>query len=152
MSIAMVNAVRKMSGDKIPVIDLSSYEQNNYCGYEERYSAQKDALARGFKDFLDTYERNRKHTLPAIENVIHYTVVTEFENICSVKGVDVVYKDMTIHMRFILDGVDERIEHKDVIGCNTISGKYNNDDLRIHCTKMEESDNEECWEYVIQFI
>lgn len=148
MSNTMLAAIRKMSGNRLPIIDLSEYEFNDDSSVEF-FEATKEAVKVGFEDFLHTYDMNWREYMFRLENIIHYTITHDFEDVFYVKGVDIKYSDITVHFRFVLDGIDTVVAHSNVIATSSYKTKYNHNEVNISFEKYRTSDSDEYWQYTI---
>lgn len=100
-------------------------------------------------DFCDLYRRNVTKDKYTLEDVFDECVSCELDEIIKMRGIDILYSNMSVHMRVVVDGVDKPTDHHKVISSKNFVVAYEGSTAVIHLERFLLNESDEYWEYYI---
>lgn len=149
MGLGMLKAIRVMTGSKRYIVDISGYDRVGDANNDARYVATREAIHRDFKDFELPYVNNRKKFMNSLESVLHWTILHDFNSVVEFEEVTIKYRDVTVHIRLILDGIDEKLENGTILTSGEFKTMYLNEELELYYNRISVGE-EEYWQYIIK--
>ncbi|MCM1441060.1 MAG: hypothetical protein NC131_17940 [Roseburia sp.] len=146
---SILTCLRQRGVQNIPVINLPGIRFGKGGIYAYPMKDVKQELCEKFGSFYHDYLSYTAKGYCSLEDAIHDTVLCRFDDIATLSGVDIAYHDVLLRMRFIVDGIDDRVEHKTHIFSSNYIVEYANRELMIHFEKFRVVDTEEWWEYIL---
>lgn len=103
---SVLSAMRSMLGDAVPTVHINTESDSDigHIGYVELLI---ESLKIDFGDFIETYKGAAYYDTYKLEDVIDKIMHTQIDIVAKYKGIDIVYLDKTIHMRFVIIGEDK---------------------------------------------
>lgn len=113
MCTSTIKTVRKLYGLRVPTVNLSNFNSGDTS--HDLVNATREALKRQFIEFAPEYEKRTDKIDLSLEAVLNYMVTRNAEYIFRICGVNIIYNDKIINVRFIIDGMDTRANHDTTI-------------------------------------
>lgn len=146
---SFLSAIRCIPGDKIPVINLSDMQFENINHSTETVNKIVNAIACESKDFCEVYCERVTDKCYKVEDVFHRAVLFKFDDISNMRGMDVIYEDMTLHIRLIMESVNRReVLYRPIVEENHIL-TYNGSTVVVHFKKCRIDAHSQYWEYYV---
>lgn len=149
MNIGILRALRNMSGNTTPTLNLSDMRYNHIEHNQQMIDKISDAITRDFPDFSGLYNYYVNQRNVTAERVFHEALLLNFTEMVKLRGVDIIYSDITIHVKIIIDGVDVKTIHTNLIEREDRIVDYEGSTVIVHFTKFRTDDRNEYWEYYI---
>ncbi|MCM1441059.1 MAG: hypothetical protein NC131_17935 [Roseburia sp.] len=149
LNLQVMKVARTMKGDRIPVIDISSCERGKLEYNIESVGLINAATEKADCDlywlYYNYYSKNTYVPEEAFEEALYY----DMDSILEFKGVDIIYADVSLHLRFLINGMDKGEQHSDCILKKDSSTARAGKRIAIHIEKFKTDDRNELWEYTI---
>ena len=148
MNFKMLKTLRTMTGNALPAVHIIGigYEDDNRFRVME---ATADALSRDYRDFLKIYNMQVNPRCFKLEEIFGRCIVNRFSAVADLRGVDIIYSDMTVKMRIVIDGIDTPTPHSNYLTRSNSIINYNGSTAVVKFERFKTSDAEEYWEYYI---
>lgn len=148
-TLSITRAMSFMSGDFIPKIDLRSIKYKGVLYDESTLGRIYDAVEDATVGFYSLYKENVSASHYTVEDVFDSLVCCMFESIEAFKQIDVIYGNMTIHLRIVIEGIDERTKHTQTLSKRDFITSRCGSTVVIHLEKFKTDAFNEYWEYYI---
>ncbi len=144
---SMLVSLRKMYGEVIYVVNLRGLFYGSVKYDYRTNTIIRNALLNGFRSFIPYYDDHETRDCFTLEDVFHSAILGNFEVVAYTKGIDIIYDNVTVHMRIIVEDRKIRNEHATSIEkCEYITA-YQGSTVVVKFDKYQTDDENEWWEY-----
>lgn len=146
---SFIYALRNMIGDTIPVVNLSGMHYGSIINDSETINEIGGVLSRDFKEFSEIYYERVNPRCYTIEDVFHNAVLKKFDDVGSMRGVDIVYNNIAVHVRIVIDGADKKTMHDSYMEREEHIVSYQGSTVVVHYERFNTDEMNEYREYYI---
>lgn len=137
------------SGNGIGKIKLFGYDFGGLIYSTGLIQRLRRELSNVSQSLMELYMGRASPSLYTIEDVIDSAITGDFTSVYNVRGLDITYSGMTLHIRICVDGEDERTPHNSCEESASFVSSFMGSTITIHREKFMTGNRDEYWEYYV---